>query len=59
MGRHHQKPAPATSTPGREPSPRPRLHVPEILLDYCTWPMIALALAVVLVLGVLIGVVIS
>ena len=54
MGRHHQTPP-----PGRKPSPRPRLRIPETLQDFVTWPMLALALAISLVLGVLLGVLIS
>lgn len=59
MGRHHHKPSPTTPT---RPAPKrlpPRLNLPDALQDYLTWPMLSLALAIALTLGIVVGMLIS
>lgn len=59
MGRHHHKPAPTTPTRSTTKRLVARLAVPETIQDYATWPMIALALAIALTLGIVVGILIS
>jgi len=58
MGRHNDKPeSTAPIRLPRQPPPRtpPRLTI----TDFLTWPMVSLAVGVALVLGVMIGILIS
>jgi hypothetical protein len=59
MGRHHHKPSPATPTRSTTKRPPPRLELPQALQDYLTWPVLSLALAMVLTLGIVVGILIS
>jgi hypothetical protein len=59
MGRHHHKPSPTTpasTTPKRTPL---GLELPTALQDYLTWPVLSLALAMTLTLGIVVGILIS